>query len=90
MGSDLTAWAQSKADEVEAERAAIVQAAIAPYIELLLRAHDALDTANANEGTEDSLCFWCRAKRYNATVGIVHKPDCIIVELRRALGGRQS
>lgn len=42
----------------------------------------ALYNINAQYGTKDNLCLFCHSAEYNSTEGIVHKPDCLILELR--------
>lgn len=53
--------------------------------ELLQEAHDEMDEVNFIYGTINKLCIFCRAPEYSGNGGIVHKPDCIIIKLRKVL-----
>lgn len=41
-----------------------------------------LDQVNADYGSKEEYCIFCKSKEYNSKVGIVHRKDCIIQELR--------
>lgn len=51
-------------------------------IELLIKAEFALDNHNADYGTKDKYCLQCNAKEYDAIVGVVHSPNCLIIQIR--------
>ena len=56
-----------------------------PLVERLLReAHYILDGLNSEMGGKHSYCLFCSAHEYNALVGIVHTPDCIIQRIKEA------
>jgi len=44
-----------------------------------------LDETNANYGSKEEYCIFCKSKEYNSRVGIVHEKDCIIQELREEI-----
>ena len=44
-----------------------------------------LDNLN---GKQAELCLFCGSKEYNGQVGIVHKEDCIIIELRKHINNK--
>lgn len=44
--------------------------------------HKVLDDLNAEIG---NLCVYCRSQKYDGRVGIVHKPFCILLEMRKEL-----
>lgn len=44
-----------------------------------------MDRANGEFGTKESYCLFCNSKEYNSKVGIIHKEQCIILRLRKAI-----
>lgn len=53
---------------------------------LLKEIHDKCDQANFEYGKEKELCIFCKIENYDGIVGVKHKPDCIILKMRKALG----
>jgi len=41
-----------------------------------------LDIINGELGTKEYYCIYCKSKKYNGEVGIIHNPFCPILELR--------
>ena len=56
-------------------------------IENIIKWEDKLDKINGNYGSKENYCIFCNSKEYNSKVGIVHKEDCIIQEMRDILKG---
>jgi hypothetical protein len=52
------------------------------------RMHDLLDDLNAEHADADRLCLFCDARHYDAHVGIVHAPTCVIIRMRAAMPDR--
>jgi hypothetical protein len=50
--------------------------------------HDLLDDLNAEHAAADCLCLFCDARHYDAHVGIVHAPTCVIIRMRAAMPDR--
>ena len=44
-----------------------------------------LDKVNAEFGTKENYCLFCKSNKYNSKVGIVHKEKCIIMRLREVI-----
>lgn len=46
---------------------------------------NSMDLIDGQEGDywgEEELCFWCRSKKYNGQVGVVHTKDCAKQQVR--------
>ena len=41
-----------------------------------------MDNYNGENGTTEKLCCFCNVNKYNSALGILHKKDCPIIELR--------
>lgn len=54
-------------------------------LDLLTNVETKFDEINADYGSKKELCIYCKAKSYNAKVGIIHTPNCIIIYLRNAI-----
>jgi hypothetical protein len=83
---------QELIEKEDLRRKADEAALVAPYQEWIERltaalqaAHDRMDDWNAEWGTPLDLCAFCVAMEYDAAVGIVHEPTCIILTMRLAL-----
>ena len=44
-----------------------------------------LDKINGDYGNCDAYCLFCGSTGYNGEVGIVHKKECAIMQLRRLI-----
>ena len=44
-----------------------------------------LDLLNASYGEKESLCIWCKSKKYNGQVGIVHSKNCVMTQIRNKI-----
>ena len=55
-------------------------------INVLTKAHDAMDELNADRGTKWEYCLFCQSTYYGSITGITHRPECIITTVRDALG----
>jgi len=51
----------------------------------IIKIEKKLDEINADYGSKEEYCIFCKCKEYNSKVGIVHKEDCIILELREEI-----
>lgn len=49
-----------------------------------------LDETNADYGSKEEYCIYCKSKEYNSKVGIVHEQDCIIQELRDEIKNKRK
>jgi hypothetical protein len=54
-------------------------------IENIIKWEDKLDRINGYYGSKQTYCIFCESIEYNSQVGIVHKKDCIIQEMRDIL-----
>lgn len=54
-------------------------------IALLRKVHAKLDAVNADRLASGG-CYWCGLVGYDAD-GLLHKDDCIVVEIRKVLDG---
>lgn len=53
--------------------------------ELAIKVEEILDNFNCEKGDKDNYCKFCDSNMYSGTGGIMHKVDCIIVELREII-----
>jgi len=44
-----------------------------------------LDEINGEFGDYDRFCLFCKSKKYNGKVGIIHIENCIILQLREII-----
>jgi len=54
---------------------------------ILKDAEEAMDLVNGYYGRYGRLCLFCGANNYDSKVGIIHKDDCVILRIRRLVGG---
>lgn len=54
-------------------------------LNVIKEVEDKLDSINADYGSIDELCIYCKAKRYNSFEGIIHSHDCIVYKLRQII-----
>jgi len=57
---------------------------------LLKDAEREMDLANGYYSEYGRLCLFCGAKDYDSKVGIIHRGDCIILRIRRLIGGERG
>jgi len=51
----------------------------------LINIECALDRLNGLYGSKDRLCLYCKSNEWNTKKGVIHKKDCIILELRNQI-----
>ena len=54
-------------------------------IKLLKECEDVLDYHNSQFASREHYCLLCLSNTYNGGKGIIHRPNCLIVRLRRML-----
>lgn len=65
-----------------------IEQVTAGHTDLLIKAEKILDDFNGMYGNisiTGALCQWCGARKYTPKSGIVHQPECIILQLRKAI-----
>ena len=65
-----------------------IEQVTAGHTDLLIKAERILDDFNGMYGNisiPGALCQWCGARKYTSKLGLVHQPECIILQLRKAI-----
>ena len=51
-------------------------------IKFIKQIEEKFDAINSDYGSKNEYCIYCKSKRYNSKVGIVHDVNCPLFELR--------
>jgi len=54
-------------------------------INILKEIENQFDSINANYGSKEELCIYCKAKEYDSKVGVIHYSFCPLIKLREII-----